>query len=76
MKQRTELTVTPKELPARSLLKRIQDIHDAIARRAYDLFASRGFSHRHDWADWLLVDSRSLQLVPLEISDRPRGLNR
>ena len=75
MKQRNEVTVTPRELPARSLLKRVQDIHDAIARRASHLLTSLGFSDGHDWADRFLADSESLQLVPLEISDRLRGLN-
>jgi hypothetical protein len=66
MNQRTELTVYAKEPRARSLLKRIQHIHDAIARQACDIFASRGFRNVHDRADWLLADSGSLQLVPLE----------
>ncbi len=69
MKQGTELTVAPKELPASSVLERMQDMHEAISRRAYDLFASRGFSNGHDWADWFLAESEFLQQVPLEISE-------
>jgi hypothetical protein len=41
MKQQAEFTVTPREPPARSFLKRIQDIHDAIARRVQGLFLRR-----------------------------------
>jgi len=67
MKERTEITATSRQLPASSLLKRMEDIHDAIARRAYDLFVSRGFSHGHDWADWLLAESEVLQQAPVEI---------
>lgn len=74
MKGRNELTVAPRELPASSLLKRMQDIHDAIARRAYDLFVSRGFSHGHDWADWFLAESELLQQVSLEISETEKEL--
>ena len=74
MKQRTEPTVAQKELPASSVLKRMQELHDAIARRAYDLFASRGFSHGHDRADWLLAESEFLQQAPLEISQTERDL--
>ncbi len=69
MKQQSELTVARKELPASSLLKKMHDFHDAIARRAYDLFASRGFSHGHDWEDWFLAESELLQPVPLDISE-------
>jgi HSP20 family protein len=74
MKRRSELTVATKELPASSLLKRMQDIHDAIARRAYDLFASRGFTHGHDLEDWFLAESEFLQQVPLEISETEKEL--
>ncbi len=74
MKQRSDLTVSTKELPASSILKKMQDIHDAIARRAYDLFASRGFSHGHDWEDWFLAESEFLQPVPLDISETDREL--
>ncbi len=74
MKQRSELSVATKELPASSLLKKMQDIHDAIARRAYDLFASRGFSHGHDLEDWFLAESEFLQPVPLDISETEKEL--
>lgn len=74
MKQRTELTVAPRDLPASSVLSRMQDMHDAIARRAYDLFASRGFSHGHDSADWFLAESELFQQVPLQISETEREL--
>ena len=74
MKQRTELTVTRAELPASSVLKKMEDLHDAIARRAYDLFTSRGFSHGHDRADWFLAESEFLEQVPLEISETEKEL--
>jgi hypothetical protein len=76
MKRRNEVTVTLRELPARSLLKRVQDIHDAIARRAYHLSTSRGLSDGHDWqiGSWPTPDLSNW--LPLEISDRLRGLNR
>lgn len=60
MKQQTELIVVPKELPASSVLKRMQDLHDTIARRAYDSFASHGFRHGHDSEDWFLAESEFL----------------
>lgn len=74
MNQQSALTVARKELPASSLLKKMQDIHDAIALRAYDLFASRGFSHGHDWEDWFLAESELLQPVPLDMAETEREL--
>ena len=56
MRQRNQTTLASRQLPPSFVLKRIQDIHDAIARRAYELFASRGFSHGNDLKD--LVHSR------------------
>ena len=69
MKRQSELSVARKELPASSLLRKMHNFHDAIARRAYDLFASRGFSHGHDWEDWFLAESELLQPVPLDMSE-------
>jgi hypothetical protein len=75
MKQQAEFTVTPRELPARSFLKRIQDIHDAIARRVQGLFLPGGFGRGQDRTGWFLAKSESLGQVPVEISDRPWKLN-
>ena len=69
MKQRDQIMLASRQLPPSSHLKRIQEVHDAIARRAYDLFASRGFSHGHDLEDWFLAESQLLHRVPLEISE-------
>lgn len=69
MKQRNQITLATRQLPPSSLAKRIRDIHDAIARRAYDLFASRGFSHGHDLEDWFIAESELLHRVPLEMSE-------
>ena len=74
MKQRNERTPGTRELPESSVLKSMEEVHDAIARRAYDLFATRRFSHGHDWADWFLAESEVLQQVPLEISQTEREL--
>jgi len=29
-----------------------RSIFDLITRRAYEIFASRGYGHGHDWEDW------------------------
>jgi len=45
--------------------ERVQEINDLIARRAYELFASKGFTHGHHQEDWLQAESEILHPVPL-----------
>jgi hypothetical protein len=35
----------------------MQQEHLAIARRAYELFETRGCEHGHDWEDWFRAES-------------------
>ena len=74
MKQQSAINLASRQLPASSVLKKMQDLHDAIARRAYDLSTSRGFSPGQDWADWFLAESELLQQVPLEITETESDL--
>jgi hypothetical protein len=34
--------------------------HEAVARRAYELYLQRGSEHGHDWQDWFQAE-RELQ---------------
>jgi hypothetical protein len=76
MRQRSEPTVTPRERHASSLLKKVQDIHYAIARQARNLFAFRGFRHSDDRADWVQAESEFIHRVPVEILNRLREWER
>ena len=49
--------------------KRFHDLRHAIARRAYDLFASRGFTHGHDLRDWLRAEAELVRPVSIEMSE-------
>lgn len=66
MKQ-TEMTVVSRSTP--TLLQTLTDIQNRIARRAYDLFASSGFTDGHDLEDWLLAESQLLGKMPIELKD-------
>jgi HSP20 family protein len=57
-----------------SLSRRTEDLHNSIARRAFDLFASSGFSNGHDLADWFSAESEFLQPVPVQISENEKEL--
>jgi len=52
--------VSPNEL-----FENTQDLFDLIARRAYELYESRGGSHGNDWDDWFQAESELL--TPVEI---------
>ena len=54
--------------------RHVQDVYNAIARRAYDLFQSRGRGDGHDIEDWLFAESEMLNPVPVEISEADREL--
>ena len=54
--------------------ERAQEINELIARRAHELFESRGFAHGHDREDWLAAISEILLNVPLDITETETGL--
>lgn len=44
-------------------------IFDLVARRAHELFESRGRRHGHDWEDWYKAELEILRSVHVELSD-------
>jgi len=60
---------TPEGFVGDPTFKRAQEINDLIARRAYELFESRGFAHGHDLEDWLRAESEILLNVPVDITE-------
>lgn len=53
--------IAVKIVPAQVLLNRMQELNEAIARRAYDLFERRGRQRGRDLEDWLQAESELLQ---------------
>jgi HSP20 family protein len=49
-------------------------MQNRIARRAYELFASSGFTDGHDLEDWLLAESELFGKMPVELSETDREL--
>lgn len=47
----------------------LHELRHAIAKRAYDLFASRGFSHGHDLRDWLRAEAEMIRPISIELSE-------
>jgi HSP20 family molecular chaperone IbpA len=48
---------------------KMQQVQLAIARRAYELFETRGCEHGHDWEDWFRAESEFLRPVSVSISE-------
>jgi HSP20 family protein len=49
--------------------QRVADIYNALARRSYELFESRGRQDGHDLEDWLKAEIELLNPTPVEICE-------
>jgi HSP20 family protein len=49
--------------------KQISQIYDVIARRAFDIFESRGRSPGHELEDWFRAESELLRPVPVNVAE-------
>ena len=50
-----------------------QEVNELIARRAYELFESRGFTHGHHFDDWHRAESEILHPCPLKFTETETG---
>ncbi len=53
--------------------ERLSELQEAIARRAYELFASNGFTDGRDLEHWLQAESEILQPAPLDVTETENG---
>lgn len=68
------MDATRSDLPVRfvemrSLAGRIRQMHDSIARRAYDIFERGGRMHGNDLAHWFQAERELLYPLHLEVTD-------
>lgn len=54
-------------LPEDRFFHKLADLHELLARQAYEHFVERGYAHGHDLEDWLRAESELLTLTPLEL---------
>ena len=47
----------------------MDQIENTIAQRAYELFASRGFTNGHDLDDWFLAESELFGQMPVKVKE-------
>lgn len=55
--------------------ERFQRVHDAIARRAFELFDGNGHIFGHDLEDWFKAEAELLHPVHVDVSQTDEGLN-
>ena len=61
-------------LPEDPFFQRLNEVHDKVATRAFEIFASRGFTDGHDVEDWFLAEAQVLQPLPFEISETDKQI--
>ena len=76
MQPRRESTpsIPPKLVPAADLVKRLQELHESIARRAYEIFESKGRMSGRDLEDWLQAESEFLHPVHVDVAELGESL--
>jgi HSP20 family protein len=50
------------------IANRFSQVYDSVARRAFEIFESRGSSLGHDLEDWFRAESELLHPVPLKVT--------
>jgi hypothetical protein len=60
-----------KLLPGSNLFDRIQNLSNCIARRAFEIFETRGRALGRDVDDWLRAESEFLHPIHLDIAKSP-----
>jgi HSP20 family protein len=68
-RQVTKIEVNQLIVPQNEVYEYMQSLFDPVARRAYEIFESRGCAHGHDCDDWYRAESELLQPVNVELSD-------
>jgi HSP20 family molecular chaperone IbpA len=58
--QRHDVGTKVEPVPAHVLVDRVKDVHELIARRAYEIFESRGRADGHVLEDWVQAESELL----------------
>jgi len=57
-----------------SLPAKIQELNEAIARRAFEIFASRGLIHGHDAEDWSQAEAELFHPFHMELQETDEAL--
>jgi HSP20 family molecular chaperone IbpA len=73
--RRATTRTAPQLVASEEILGRVQQTLDVLARRAYEIFESKGRPAGRDLEDWLRAEMELLHPARIEISGTPRGLS-
>jgi HSP20 family protein len=63
-----------KTMPSQDPFERMQELHDSIARCAFEAFKSRGKKNGYDFDDWIKAESELLHPVHLDLSESDNAI--
>jgi HSP20 family protein len=63
-----------KLVPAQDLFERMQQLHDLIERRAFEIFDGNGKTFGHDLEDWFKAESELLHPVHIDVAESDGNL--
>ncbi len=70
----TEMNIVPQVQPENSFLNKMAEIENRITKRAYELFASRGFTDGHDLDDWFNAESELFGQMPVKVAENDKAV--
>ncbi|PYV20141.1 MAG: hypothetical protein DMG27_23800 [Acidobacteria bacterium] len=65
---------TAQARPSRRSHQRLQELHELIARRAYEIFESKGRAFGRDLESWLQAESELLHPVHVDLRNLTKAL--
>jgi HSP20 family protein len=67
-------SIAVKESSPITMFHRVEEVYDAIARRAFEIFQGNGPAPGHELDDWLRAESELLHPMHLELTDSASNL--
>ena len=67
--KQTKSATSAKLVPPADLFDRVQQLHDSVKRRAFEIFEGNGGIHGRDLEDWFRAESELTQPVKVHVAD-------
>src|SRR6201987_2289905 len=71
---RQQVTEPPIVIKTTGLSVEAREMMDSIARRAYEIFESKGRARGHDLENWFEAESELFERTPVDVKETPEGL--
>jgi HSP20 family protein len=71
---RQQVTEPPIVIKTTGLSVEAKEMMDSIARRAYEIFESKGRARGHDLENWFEAESELFERTPVDLKESPEGV--